>query len=558
VRLTSQPWFFRFSNGYIEYRSLARSSSTGNQCNKLLRTMEGFREWFDKALRVDDTHDWSVHSIDYNIFKKRLVYFRDRRKRLKVLLRNSPQKTLPEKVVASIIGPKSHLPDKNFNYGPLGTGYVPFVDSASSVDDPNTATIVTNSRWNRKKVVYRKVVARVAERSVAQRLSTAERNDVGMFLSREMDKVAIFYMAQWQNLSRTVEEYGPSDTLGSEILELLAFCTANIVATRQTLIRYDAFARIHGSQPMLQWYMIKMVKEHNPTSFRKVLEHQELKALIDLYMAEHKDTSDFRAQLAMFEGILESSERAESIASTGHVTTNYNFLQKLQDLFALGLVEDQLGLQSEYLTSRGQSLTGEIQMIARWREHPQQMEAETEPVKKMSWKELFALTLNLLSAFFYCMNYYIVEPSSTNYVNALGASDNYSGLLIGMMPIAALCSAIVYSIWTNRCFRMPLLVSGTCLIVGNVMYASALKSESIVVALSGRFLTGLGGPKCIVRRYMADTVPISSRTSVNAAFGMAVAVGSALGPAAAILVDEFAFSFKLPFLGEQYFNGMTG
>jgi hypothetical protein len=57
---------------------------------------------------------------------------------------------------------------------------------------------------------------------------------------------------------------------------------------------------------------------------------------------------------------------------------------------------------------------------------------------------------------------------------------------------------------------------------------------------------------------MADTVPISSRTSVSAAFGMAVAVGSALGPAAAILVDEFEFTFNLPFLGEQYFNGMTG
>jgi sugar phosphate permease len=197
-------------------------------------------------------------------------------------------------------------------------------------------------------------------------------------------------------------------------------------------------------------------------------------------------------------------------------------------------------------------------MIAQWREQRKAVEPDTEPVKKMSWKELFALTLNLLSAFMYCMNYYIVEPSSTKYVNALGASDNYSGLLIGMMPIAALCSAVVYSIWTNHCFRVPLLVSGSLLIVGNVLYASALKSNSITVALGGRFLTGLGGPKCIVRRYMADTVPITSRTSVNAAFGMAIAVGSALGPAAAILVDQFEFSFTLPLLGVQSFNGMTG
>lgn len=515
--------------------------------------MKGFREYFDLAIRVDDTHDWSVHSVDYNIFKKRLVFFRDRRKRLKELLRNSPKRSLPDHVVASIIGPKSHLtPDNTFNHGPMGTGYVPFVDSESSADEPNTPS----TKW--EKVQRGKVVARVTERSVLRRLSISERNEVVMFLAREMEKVAMFYMAQWQNLSRRMEDWEPCDNLGDEILELMAFCTTNIVAVRQTLIRYDAFARIHGSQPMLQWYMKKMVKDHNQTCFRKVLVHQELKAVIDLYEGESKDAAKFASQISMFENILESSARMESIASTGHVTTNYNCIQTILDNFSLGLVEDQLGLQSEYLTLRGQSLTGEVQMIAQWREQRKAVEPDTGPVKKMSWKELFSLTLNLLSAFMYCMNYYIVEPSSTKYVNALGASDNYSGLLIGMMPIAALCSAVVYSIWTNQCFRVPLLVSGSLLIVGNVLYASALKSNSIMVALSGRFLTGLGGPKCIVRRYMADTVPITSRTSVNAAFGMAIAVGSALGPAAAILVDQFEFSFTLPLLGVQSFNGMTG
>lgn len=515
----------------------------------MMVTREGFREWFNKAIRVDETHDWTVHSIDYSIFKKRLVYFRDRRKRLKSLLRNSTNRTLPEPVVASIIGPVAHLkPLLHTNSRPIGTGYIPFVD-------------VYDSTWGSDNEVppssNRVVVARVHELSIAKRLSRAERNEVIMFLSIEMDKVAMFYMSQWQNLSRQLEELGYSDELGDEIVELLAVCTANLVAVRQCLIRYDAFARIHGGQPMLQWYMKTMLKSGHQTSFRKVLNLQELRALIDLYQVEHPSPT-FTAQVDMFENILQASERQESVASTGHVKLTDNCIHTIMDYFLLGLVEDQLGLQSEYLTSRGQSLTGEMQMIAQWRENRRAVEPEKEPTCKLSWPELFQLTMAILSTFFYSMNYYIVEPSSTKYVNALGASDNYSALLIGMMPIAALCSAVGYSIWTNYGYRMPLLVSGTFLIVGNIMYASALKSGSIMVALSGRLLTGLGAPKVIVRRYMADTVPISLRTSVNAAFGMSIAVGSALGPATAILVDEFEFTFNLPLLGVQYFNGMTG
>ena len=262
----------------------------------------------------------------------------------------------------------------------------------------------------------------------------------------------------------------------------------------------------------------------------------------------------------MFYEILESTERAESVASKGHVTLTDNFIQTLRDYFLLGMVEEQLGLQAEYLTSRGQSLAPEMNQIAVWREKHGAVYAETTkpPTQTLSRKEIYGLLLNLTSAFLYCMNYYIVEPSSTKYVNALGAPDNFSGLLIGMVPIAALCSAVAFSVWTNHSFRAPLLTSGACLIVGNVMYATALKQGSIALALSGRFMTGLGGPKCIVRRFMADTVPITLRTGVNAAFGMSIAVGSALGPATAILVDQFKFSFRLPLLGKQYFNGMTG
>jgi hypothetical protein len=173
-------------------------------------------------------------------------------------------------------------------------------------------------------------------------------------------------------------------------------------------------------------------------------------------------------------------------------------------------------------------------------------------------QQKFNLFMALAGGFLYCMNYYIVEPSSTMYVNALGAHDAAGAALIGMMPIASFLAAIVYSVWTNTVFRQPFLLSCTLMVTGNIIYSSAFNYKSLLMALVGRFLTGLGGPKMIVRRYMADTTSVSIRTSVNAGFGMVVAAGSALGPGCAILLSNFEFILPLPGGSELWFNSMTG
>jgi hypothetical protein len=126
------------------------------------------------------------------------------------------------------------------------------------------------------------------------------------------------------------------------------------------------------------------------------------------------------------------------------------------------------------------------------------------------------------------------------------------------MPIASFFAAIAYSIWTNNSFRNPFLVSCVLMLTGNIMYASAFNFRSLPMALAGRFMTGLGGPKCIIRRYMADTTSLNIRTSVNALFGMVVAAGSALGPGCAILLNKLNFSVSLIGNTDVVVNGMTG
>ena len=230
---------------------------------------------------------------------------------------------------------------------------------------------------------------------------------------------------------------------------------------------------------------------------------------------------------------------------------------------------DRLGLEPAFLTMRGKSLTEEMRQLAKWSkkrsssssslttDDGQSLQQSKDEEQKLSGIQIFNLTLNLISAFLYCMNYYIVEPSSTLYVNRLGAHDALSGTLIGMMPLGAFLSSIPFSMWTNKSFRHPFIMSCTLMILGNVMYSLADRLRSVPMALMGRLIAGLGAPKCIIRRYMADTTPLSLRTSVNASFGMVVAAGSAMGPAMAVLLTRIELIAKLPVLGWMQFNGLT-
>ena len=127
-----------------------------------------------------------------------------------------------------------------------------------------------------------------------------------------------------------------------------------------------------------------------------------------------------------------------------------------------------------------------------------------------------------------------------------------------MTPWAALISGFVYSVWSNHSFRQPLICSGVFLIFGSLIYALAAKFNSIPIALAGRFMTGLGSPCTVNRRYIADTVPSVHRTSLSALFVTASAFGMSMGPGAAVLLDFLDLEVNLPMIGQIQVNGMTG
>ena len=388
-------------------------------------------------------------------------------------------------------------------------GYIPFDEIAVDYSGESSDADSFSSSGSLKK-------RRKNKRSIMRRLSNAERNELMLFLAQESDKAHAFYLAQWQKLSQQLdsETQRKSDTtrgvlveeafsssspdgddateeLGREILELFAFCLVTIITQHQILIRYDAFARAFEGTPMRSFYL-KRVKQKN-TAFRSILLHQELDMIADSYVQQHQlqksNTEEedpyltqFTAQRGMFADILTALDNSDYATGASSPTTPVAaFLSKtnnerLKDsmvsfwkMSMIGMFEGRLGLEPAYLTGRGKSLTKEMEQLVMWRKqkHTRQQK-KTE--KKLTGMQTYHLTLNLLSAFLYCMNYYIVEPSSTMYVNRLGALDTMSGTLIGMLPLAAFCSSIPYSMWTNRSFRHPLLMSCFMLVVGNLLY----------------------------------------------------------------------------------------
>lgn len=101
-----------------------------------------------------------------------------------------------------------------------------------------------------------------------------------------------------------------------------------------------------------------------------------------------------------------------------------------------------------------------------------------------------SLLLNLVDAFLYMVNTYIVVPTADSYSLSLGAAATVCGVVIGSMAVAQLFSSVYFSAWSNRSYLKPLMFSSIVLLVGNTLYALAYDMNSILVLLLGRLLCG--------------------------------------------------------------------
>jgi len=163
------------------------------------------------------------------------------------------------------------------------------------------------------------------------------------------------------------------------------------------------------------------------------------------------------------------------------------------------------------------------------------------PASEFTAVQKLSSMLNLVSTFLYMANYYIVAPSVGEYALRLGSDVSMAGFIIGMTPNAALISTVLYGFWSNYSYRNALIFASSSSFCGNILYALALKYDSINMVLMGRFLVGFGSARSINRRYIADVFSKADRTAASADFVTYAALGMAAGPASAFAVGHFKF-----------------
>jgi len=401
------------------------------------------------------------------------------------------------------------------------------------------------------------------------RLSIIERKEFSDLLEQEVSKAAVFYT---ETLLGGLKSKIESETLevevaSTELLETAAFCVTNIITFRQVLIRYDGFRRTFDGIPLSEWHLQRSIlgSRHPVHALFQLKEYHELEKRLVVAMQEKGyPTTNLSTQSECFQHLLQKTNDALDRAVAGHVVFKDRVIATVRQYFLFGFQSRGL-VHSPKILMKGRHLKAELRTIAKWRETggfpvtAQYPDTFANRLKELNPENIFPLLLNLISCFFFMMNNYIIEPSSAYYANALGSSDALSGIMIGAAPWFAMLSAVGYSYWTNYNYKCPIIFAGCLQMVGNFMYANAYSYSSMKMCLMGRVLTGLGAPRIINRRYVADATPFSLRTAASAAFAMATALGAALGPGMAILLDNVTeFEFQVPFLEEQYFNGMTG
>jgi len=518
--------------------------------------MKRFEDYLERCMRAE----WLNHSINYAALKKNLKACRKRRNEARNLIKQRKD------------------------------GYV----SGTEWSALFAATHIASDEYAQ---LHDNSYTLLNVEDALLKLAMTERDEFSQCLQREWTRAMQFYeteiLVQLRELVHNSIE-GDTDTAVEELLEATAFLVVNVITLRQALIRYDGYSRTYNNNmPLTEWHwqrsfmhsdnaetqhlvtplpsvlhtLLHPEKSETPTLspvFPGVLHWKEIRhleaTLLQRMQSAPQQAKDLQQQLQHLGDLLDRTESLVQKAASGHIVFQDRVLGVARQYFLFGLQSYGLSMEPKLLVLRGHNLKQEIRAVATWRKTRQR---EQQPAKKSMFHELepsnvVPLVLNLISCFLFMMNNYIIEPSSAYYANALGSSDALSGIMIGGAPVFALMSAVVYSFWTNHSYKAPILFAGTLMVVGNLMYANAYSFTSMELCLMGRAVTGLGAPRVINRRYVADATPFSLRTVASASFAMATALGAALGPAFAIVLDLWEFEFSLPFLGQQYFNGMTG
>ena len=170
--------------------------------------------------------------------------------------------------------------------------------------------------------------------------------------------------------------------------------------------------------------------------------------------------------------------------------------------------------------------------------------------KKPDYPHFFTLLLMVISSFIQQTNLYILALAAKDYSNHLGVNQTFAGILSFSTWSSIIICSFIYNYWTFFQYKIPTIFCGLFMVIGNFIYYLAFYYNDINLAVLGRVLIGVGGPRIINRKYIKLYVDKSVVSNWNYFYLAGSIVGRGVGP---ILASSLYF-IDYP---TNYINGLT-
>jgi MFS family permease len=388
-------------------------------------------------------------------------------------------------------------------------------------------------------------------------------------LNQQVETIVMFFLQEQGRIAYQLAEYRQEQALltsqsspklfhslrlkyhstGAHVLHLIQFVEVNVTGVRKILKKHDKLTHWAASGLYLggnrrSSYMLKPLLQDTLTAICVTLET----AIAELNQQEEiaKETHDAKKRL---DGLPPRPTHVRSKTEPfAHHGNRHRRVLSHAEYFHQDTPPTDAVLAQIYAARRRLQQTSEYanflaKTVMLDRVHDDDEDDEVVSVDSLANNTLrprpgwLSNQLNLMSTFLYMANYYIVAPTSGNYAAKLGSTAGLAAIIIGMTPIAALVSTLLYSWWTSYSYKSALVFASCCSLLGNVFYAMGLPFDSLTLVLVGRLLNGFGSARSINRRYIADSYSHAERTAASAAFVTAGALGMAAGPALSAVLN---------------------
>jgi len=411
--------------------------------------------------------------------------------------------------------------------------------------------------WSNHYLNY-KQLKKLLKKAVAVDTSLTERdefkNKFRQYLKAEIEKVVLFFLKkQGEVASRLLNlrethamvlcEQSVKDTtasecmmkiermtksyreVGDELCLLIQFVSLNVTAVRKILKKHDKNVQ---EAPLTQSFWAVGVTHEREFSRLPQLYHYEGIAAIVTTIKEALGELKYM-EMGISELVIQDENGAPQTCST---------LISFEQGQCVELIDDPTLTIIEFYRRRLRQSNEFVQTMATASGLMLGLDdMDSEGGFKMHTRKVCKVSnfLNLMSTFLYMTNYYIVAPSSAEYLAKVGGDPALAGLIIGMTPIATLFTTVLYSWWANYSYKSAILFASACSLLGNICYSLALPYNSLNMMIIGRLLNGFGGARAVNRRYIADVYSKEDRTAASAEFVTAGALGMSAGPFMAAL-----------------------